>query len=361
MLDHYLGLRDFRDAAERLLPRHIWDYIDGAAHDERVADRNERAFEALTLRPRYLRDVGQPELATTLLGTAVELPLFLSPAAFQSNVHPEGEVATSRGAGRAGALTIVPALSGRFGAVAESAPGPVWLQVYHRGRETTEAIVREAEAVGYRAIVPTVDVPRQNPKERDRRNWFLPPYDGVRYAQHEEPFPELPAGGSPFTWADLEWLRGVTDLPIVLKGIMTAEDAQLAVERGAAGVLVSNHGGRLLDATMSAVEALPEVLDAVDGAIEVYVDGGVRRGSDVLKALALGARAVGIGRPWFWGLAVAGDDGVQAVVETLRRELEVTLALCGQHSVLELEPGLVDRPWGWGRDSQQLGVKGHAA
>jgi 4-hydroxymandelate oxidase len=189
----------------------------------------------------------------------------------------------------------------------------------------------------------------QNAKRRDRRNWFLPPYRAVQYARHHEPFPDIWQPGFPFTLDDLEWLRGVASVPIVVKGVMTAEDARAAVDAGADGIFVSNHGGRILDATLSTIETLPEVLAEVGDEVEVYLDGGIRRGTDVLKALALGARAVAVGRPWFWGLAVGGADGVHRVLRILREELDAALALCGQSSVLDLDDALLNVPREWGR------------
>jgi 4-hydroxymandelate oxidase len=349
VLEEFVSLADFEARAEHLLPRHLWDYIAGASEDERVARRNLAAFEWLTLRPRILRGAGARDLSTTVLGTDLTFPVMLSPAAFQSDIHPDGELATTAGGARAGVLTVVPSLNGRFDEVAAAAPGPLWLQIYHAGRAQTEALVRRAEASGYRALCLTADVPVPNTKERDRRNGFLPPYTGVTFPRHLDSAPDTTGYGSPVTLADLEWLVGLTSLPVVLKGVMTAEDARIAADSGAAGLIVSNHGGRLLDSTVSSLEALPEIVEAVAGQAEVYLDGGVRRGSDVLKALALGARAVAIGRPWYWGLAVGGADGVHAVLEILRRELDTTLALCGQTSVLELDPGLASVPEWWAR------------
>lgn len=349
MLEQFINLSDLEAAAERQLPRHIWDYIAGGAADEVTLARNCTALRELLLRPRFLGEVEQRVLSTTVLEQEISLPVFGSPAAFQRAVHPDGELATHRGAARAGTLAIVPAGDGsRIAELGALALGPLWLQIYHRDRDTTAAWVSLAEQDGYTAVCPTVDVPLQNPKERDRRNWFLPPYDSVRYALHDESFSTAWPTGHAFTWKDLEWLRALTALPVVPKGIMTREDASRAVELGADGILVSNHGGRLIDTTASTIEVLPEIVDAVSGRAEVYLDSGIRRGSDVLKALALGARAVGIGRPLFWGLATGGSDGVARVLEILRSELEVAMAYCSQRSVTALEDGVISIPPGWG-------------
>jgi isopentenyl diphosphate isomerase/L-lactate dehydrogenase-like FMN-dependent dehydrogenase len=339
--DH-VNLYDFEAAAERTLPAAAWDFIAGGSMDEVTLRRNRSAYEALALRPRYLRDVSNRDLTTTMLGTEVSMPIFVSPAGMQWVAHPEGELATVRGAGAARALMIVPTgTQASIGEVAAAAAGPIWFQLYHSGRERTGTLVRAAEEAGCLAICVTCDVPVASFKERDRRHGFSvfggePPAERLSHQ---------------VTWDDVAWLRTVTSLPIVLKGINTAEDARLAVESGADGILVSTHGGRLMDMTLSAIESLPEVVETVGDQAEVYVDSGVRRGSDVMKALALGARAVGIGRPFYWGLAAGGADGVARVLELLRAELDIVLAYCGQTSVQSLEPNLVHVPLGWGRSA----------
>lgn len=349
MLDELITLSDCEAAAERRLPRHVWDYIAAGASDEITLARNSRALAELVLRPRFLRPVTAPELSTSVLGTPISLPVMLSPAAYQASLHPDGEIATSAGAALADTLTIVPAATGEgIERIATAATGPLWLQLYHRNRATTEEWAQRAHAAGYRALCVTVDVPVQNPRERDRRNWFLPPYDRVHFRLNDEVFPDLRLPGYPFSLDDLHWLRGVTSLPVVLKGIVTAEDAALAVEAGAAGVLVSNHGGRMVDTAPSTIEVLPEIISAVGAKAEVYLDSGVRRGTDVLKALLLGARAVGVGRPWLWGLAVGGPEGVRRVIEILRLQLEMAMAYCGQSSVQALQDGVLSVPDGWG-------------
>jgi 4-hydroxymandelate oxidase len=334
-----INLHDYEAAAEAALPAHLWDFIAGGAMDEVTLRRNRTAFEELALRPRYLRQVGEPELATTVLGCEISMPVFVSPAGMQTVAHPDGELATARAAGLAQTLMIVPSGVRRatHAEVAEAATGPLWLQLYHRDRATTEARVREVEAAGYRAICVTCDVPVASYKERDLRHG-LAAFGGSRSPE---------SLGFPVTWDDVEWLRGLTGLPLVLKGLNTAEDARLAVEHGASGILVSTHGGRLLDTTRSSIESLGEVVGAVDGRIEVYVDSGVRRGTDVLKALALGARAVGVGRPFFWGLAVGGAEGVHGMLELLRAELTLALRYCGQHSIHELDEALLHVPASW--------------
>jgi 4-hydroxymandelate oxidase len=242
--------------------------------------------------------------------------------------------------------------------VAKVATGPLWFQLYHRGYEVTKMLVQRAEQAGYKAIVLTVDTPLPAPKERDIRNRYANPFPLANFGAMPEDLPAMsgtdeapnwqPSRVPALTWKELDWLRSLTPLPLVLKGVRTAEDARLAVDCGVNGVLVSTHGGRQMDATLSAIESLPEVVEACAGRAEVYLDSGVRRGSDVLKALALGARAVGVGRPLYWGLAVNGAEGVHGMLELLRQELDQALGYCGQTDVQHLEPRLVTVPHGWG-------------
>jgi 4-hydroxymandelate oxidase len=336
-------LRAYERAARRSLPRHIYDHIAGGAHDEVLVRRNRTAFQAITVRPRYLRDVSVRDLATTMLGAELSMPIFASSAGNKEIVHREGDAEVARATGLSKTLMVVPArTTDAIARVASAASGPLWLQVSHTERDTTAELVRAAEHHGYLAVCPVVDAPVIHPMERDVALVRLgitaqagPPRKGTSQVTQ-------------FTWDDLEWLRGITQLPIVLKGITHPDDARMAVERGVAAVFVSNHGARWNDATMSSVECLAEVVDAVAGRAEVYLDSGVRRGSDVLKALALGARAVGLGRALFWGLAQGGADGVHRVLEILRAELDVALAYAGATNLREVGPDLIDVPLGWG-------------
>jgi isopentenyl diphosphate isomerase/L-lactate dehydrogenase-like FMN-dependent dehydrogenase len=339
-----LSLREFRTpdqwaaAAQRLLPHHIWTYISGGAFDELCLRRNRWAFEQLALRPGYPREAAPVDLTTTVLGSEISLPVMLSPASQQINVHPDAEAATARGAGDAGTLMIVPFSVGeRLERTAEAATGPLWLNVYHDNRGKTQAMVERAAAAGYRALCVTADNPMPFLKEGDRRAWYLMQFQEVRFALHEDPFPDLTMPMRALTWDELAWFREITSLPIVLKGIVTAEDAHLAVEHGVDAVFVSNHGGRMIDAQLATIEVLPEVVDAVAGRAEVYLDSGIRRGTDAVKALALGARAVGIGRPWYWGLALGGSDGVRTVLEQLREEVAAALRYCGCSTLTDID------------------------
>jgi isopentenyl diphosphate isomerase/L-lactate dehydrogenase-like FMN-dependent dehydrogenase len=339
-----VNLYDYEAAAERVLPLHLWDFIAGGSMDEITLRRNRAAFDALALRPHYLREHERPEIATTMLGSAVSMPVFISPAGGHSIAHPDAERATVRAAGGAGTLMCLSSPHGRINLddVAAAASGPLWFQVYHHSREETGRLVHWAEEAGYRAIVVTCDVPVASFKERDKRHGFAAFAAGP-------PDPEILT--FPVTPAEVEWLRSVTSLPIVLKGLNTGEDGRVAVECGVSGILVSTHGGRVFDTAPASIEALAEVVAAVGGRAEVYLDSGVRRGPDVVKALALGARAVGIGRPLFWGLAVEGETGVRAILEILRDELVFALSHCGQTSVQDIEPGILHVPAGWGTTS----------
>ena len=357
-----INLYDYQDRAKQMIPHNEWDNIEGGAMDEFTTRRNRSAFEALTLRPRFLRDVSQRDISTTVQGEEISLPVMICPAGLHMKAHPDGELATARGAGMSNTLMMLSTGSNySMEEVAQEATGPLWFQLYHRGYDLTEMLVRRAEEAGFKAVCLTVDTPVPSPKERDLRNRYTRTHELANFRAVDRPGNEISGTDEtpgwnvsriiPLTWTELEWLRSLTGLPLVLKGIRTAEDAHIAVESGVDGILVSTHGGRQLDMTMGAIEMLPEIVDAVKGQAEVYVDSGVRRGSDVIKALALGARAVGIGRPLFWGLAVNGAEGVHGVLELLREEVDRAMAYCGQTSVRELEPNLINIPHGWGADS----------
>jgi len=313
---------DYERLAEEKLDANAHAYFAGGAGDEVTLGDNVAAFERRKLRPRYLVDVGDVSTSTTVLGTEIALPVLIAPLAMQRLAHPDGEEATARAAAAAG--TIMCLSSAATCAPKELADGERWFQVYvWRPRTKTEAAIEEAVACGYSALVLTVDVPYIGRRERDIRVDFTVP-------EHLTVQGDLFGQGfdATVTWRDLEWLAGY-GLPVVVKGLLTAEDAALACEHGAAAVVVSNHGGRQLDGVPASLDVLEEVVDAVDGLAEVLLDGGVRRGVDVLKALALGARAVLIGRPMLWGLAVAGEDGVADVLRMFREETELGLALLG--------------------------------
>jgi isopentenyl diphosphate isomerase/L-lactate dehydrogenase-like FMN-dependent dehydrogenase len=323
-------------AAAKVDPK-VWCYFEGGAGDEVTLRANVAAFGRWLLRPRMLVDVTEVSTATTVLGQPVSMPLLVAPFAMQRLLDPEGEVATARAARAAGTLfcvsTVTTSAHDELAAVGDA---PRWLQLYVlNDRQRTLDHVAEAREAGYSALALTVDSPYLGSRERDLRLGFevpaglplpyvtgLDPSMAMTLAQQFQMSPSL-------TWRDLEWIASESAMPVVLKGLLTREDALLAVEHGVAGVLVSNHGGRQLDGVAATLDALPEVVEAVAGRCEVYVDGGIRRGTDVLKALALGARAAFVARPVAAGLALDGEAGVARVLEIFRAEIEVGLALLG--------------------------------
>ena len=358
-----ISLFDFEALARGRMDPHLWDYVEAGAGDEVTLRRNRAAFEGITVNPRFLVDVSSRDLSTTVLGQQISVPVMVTPAGGQRYVHPEGERATARAAGAAGTLMTLPSNSGySIEEVAQVATGPLWFQLSHFGDEVTELLVTRAEAAGYRAICLTVDAPVPSIRERDVRNGFsgqgepswgsLRDYPEVvdrnealrRYIRGGPDTPAETPEAHGLTWDRLEWLQSLTSLPLLVKGIRTAEDAVLCAEHGVDGIVVSNHGARHLDGTLSSIETLPAIAEAVGDAVEVYLDSGVRRGMDVLKALALGARAVLIGRPVFWGLAVDGEEGVRRVLEILRTELDLAMAYCGRTRVADLRRDLVTLP-----------------
>jgi isopentenyl diphosphate isomerase/L-lactate dehydrogenase-like FMN-dependent dehydrogenase len=352
-----INLNDYETVARARLDASVWGYVAGGAGDEITLRENLAAFGRLRLLPRVLVDVSTVDQSTTVLGRRIAQPLLLAPTAFQSLVHPDGELAVARAAAAAGTVMVVSTMSGyRLEDVAAAAPGPKWFQLYcYRDRTVTERFVERAEAAGYSAICLTVDLPRVGRRERDLRNEFQLPsdiwprnFDGLidltaqdaaqAFAEyiHRLVDPSL-------TWGAVDWLRAKTRLPVLLKGILTPADARLAVEHGASGIIVSNHGARQLDTVPATIDVLGEIADAVAGRMEILLDGGVRRGTDVVKALALGACAVLIGRPCLYGLAVDGEAGVRRVLELLREETELALALLGCASARHVRPEHVRR------------------
>jgi 4-hydroxymandelate oxidase len=333
-----------------------YDFFAGGAGDEITLRANESALARRSLLPRVLRGSDKRELGLSLLGSETSMPVLLSPTAFHKLAHPDGELATARAAAAAGVIMIVSMaatvaiedIAAAARSVDQDREPTLWFQLYLQpDLAVTEALVRRAEAAGARAIVVTVDSPVFGQRDRDDRNGFhdLPQGlccanlrglldDGPEHVRSIVMSPEL-------SWWHVDWLRSITGLPVLLKGVLHPADAELAVAHGMAGLLVSNHGGRQLDGVPATIDALAPVVEAVDGAIPVLLDGGVRRGTDVVKALALGATAVGIGRPGVWGLAVGGQAGVRDVLDRLRTELDHTLALCGASGLAELTPDLV--------------------
>jgi len=349
-----LNLAEYEARAQAILPRGIYDYFARGAADDVTLRENASAWNELRLRPRVLVDTAAPDLATTILGQPVTMPVMTAPCAMNAMAHPEGELAVARTTAAAGMIQVLSMGSSyTLEEVAAAAAGPRWFQLYCvRDRAVTRDLVQRAEQAGYGALCLTVDSPMDGIREHNLRNRFQAPPPGHRPLANlipygfdfSEKFRNQSWHDPSLTWDTLHWLRGLTRLPIVLKGILDPEDARLAAEHGAAGIIVSNHGGRQLDTSIATCPALRPVVEAVAGRAEVYVDGGIRRGSDVVKALALGARAVLIGRSFLWGLAVDGEAGVARVLEILRQELRLNLTLIGCARATELERGLTQPP-----------------
>ena len=338
-----INLFDFEDIAKERLPKEEYDYIAGGATDEISVDRNRRAYASWAFRPRVLRDVSKLDLNTTVLGTKVNLPVLIAPCGAHKRAHPEGELATYRAAAACGTALAVSANSNTsFEELAKAATGHLWVQFYpFRDKELIKDWLKRAKDTGYEAIIVTLDSQWPPKRERNIRNNYRRSR-GVNYpkegANTPRPAGRAGEGSDPAaTWKDLEWIKSATDLPVVAKGILTGEDVELCADVGADAVIVSNHGGRHLDNTLATIEVLPEAVAAAKGKLEVYLDGGIRRGADVVKAIALGAKAVFIGRPLFWGLAVDGENGVVRVLNILREEIEITMAKCGRPSISDID------------------------
>lgn len=332
----FVTVDDYEPAARRELPPDVYDYFAGGAGDEWTLAENRRAFDRWVIRPRFLRGAGHPDPSTAVLGTPVAFPVLIAPWAYHWMAHADGEVATARAAAAAGTILVVSSTAvDRLESIAEAMPSAArWWQLYvFTDRGFTAEMLHRVRAASYGAICFTVDVPALGLRHRDTRNGFVGP---VGWPTADLVFD--PA----ISWDDVAWIRELAPgLPLVVKGILTAEDAALALEAGVDGIVVSNHGGRQLDGTPSALSVLTEILDSVAGRVPVLVDGGVRRGTDVLKALALGATAVMVARPVAWGLAVGGEQGVVDVLGILRMEFENAMALSGCRTVAEITPALV--------------------
>jgi L-lactate dehydrogenase (cytochrome) len=374
-------IEDLRGRARRRLPRAVFDYIDGGAEDEVTLRANRRAFERVTFQPRALVDVGTTDLSATVLGQHVDLPVILAPAGLVGLFWRDGEVASARAAARFGTIFTLSTVSvASLEEVASAARGAtLWFQLYvFRDRELTRSLVERALAAGYQALCVTVDVQVSGARERDVRNGFtIPPRVTPRNVldamQHVGFLREVLTGppitfrnvlptvttktdafsvaayvnrqfDPTLTWRDIAWLRSLWPRPLLLKGVMTVDDARLAVEHGADGIVVSNHGGRQLDSLPASIDVLPEIAEAVGSRLEVLLDSGIRRGTDIVKAMALGARACLIGRSYLYGLASAGQPGVELALSMLSKELERSLTLLGRSSVAELDRSVV-RDW----------------
>ena len=342
MPSNFVTLPEIRRAARKRLSRDVWNFGAGGSETETTIRRNRVALDRRAIRQDILVDVREIDLSTTFLGLPLSMPVAVAPMGGLVLFHPQGDVEMARGAGLGDTLVV---LSGATGwpveDVAAASAGPKLFQLYHHGdRAWVADLLARVEASGYRSVCLTVDVQLYSRRERDIVNRYSP-----RQAMSVAPNPRGPDPNYParLTWDDVEWLRKTTRLPVGLKGIMTARDARRAVESGVEIVWVSNHGGRQLDHTQATIDALPAIVDAVAGRAEIVIDGGFRRGTDVIKAVALGAKVVALGRTILWGLAADGAPGVACALDILRSEIRTTLGLCGQTSVRGLRPDLILR------------------
>jgi isopentenyl diphosphate isomerase/L-lactate dehydrogenase-like FMN-dependent dehydrogenase len=380
-----VSIDDFRPMARRRLPKAVFDYLDGGAEGEVTLRENCRAFEDVTFRPRHAVALANCELCTRVLGFDLSLPFLLAPVGYSRLMHPGGEVAAARAAGAAGTAYILSTISGhKLEDVKAGSRGPVFYQLYLMGgRGAAEAVIERARIAGFSALVVTIDTPVSGMRERDFRNGMKELISGGLLAKvpfvsqllrhpgwlisflRDGGLPALPnvvvPGEGPMTlvdisaalakaavtWADLGWIRECWRGPIVVKGVLTGDDARHAIDEGAAAVVVSNHGGRQLDCVPASLRALPEVVQAVNGQVEILMDGGIRRGTDIVKAICLGARAVLCGRAYAYGLAAAGEAGVARAIEILRTDAERTLRLLGCPSIAALDQSYVNVPKSW--------------
>lgn len=352
-----INLFDFEAHARSTMPPDVWSYVSSGAADEVTVRQNRAAFDDIALRFRVLAGVEKRDLSVEILGSRLGFPVLIAPTGFHQLIHPDGEIGTARAAAAAGALMVVSTMSNaRLEDIRAAAPGPMWFQLYvYKDRGVTRSLVERATAAGYDAIQVTADLPVLGRREADIRNCFgLPAH--LRVANLEGTgfdvlsAPTADSGIASYTtrmlddsltWKDLDWFCSLTPKPILVKGIVRGDDARLALEHGAKGIVVSNHGGRQLDTAVATIRALPEVVDAVAGRVPVLLDGGIRRGTDIVKALALGAAAVQIGRPVLWALAAGGQAGVQRALELLRLEFDLALALCGCTSAANVPRDLI--------------------
>jgi len=338
------NVSEYQAIAKQKLPKMAYDYYASGAEDEWTLKENREAFSRILFRPRILIDVSSIDMTTSVLGMKISMPIMISPTAFQKMAHPEGEYATARAASAAGTvMTLSSWATSSVEEVASTGPGIRFFQLYvYKDRKVVAQLVRRAEKAGFKAIALTVDTPRLGRREADIKNRFvLPPnltlknFEGLDLGKMDQAndsgLASYVAGqiDRTLSWKDVKWLQSITTMPILVKGVITGEDARLAVHSGAAGIIVSNHGARQLDYVPATISALEEVVTAAQGRIPVYLDGGVRRGTDVFKALALGASGVFIGRPVVFALAAEGEAGVRNVLRMMREEFELTMALGG--------------------------------
>ncbi|XP_053143402.1 2-Hydroxyacid oxidase 1 isoform X1 [Hemicordylus capensis] len=362
MSERPICLADFEQHAKKLLPKSVYDYYRSGADDQQTLAENVAAFSRLKLYPRMLRNVSVLDLSTSILGQEISMPICVAATAMQCMAHADGETATVRACRSMGTGMMLSSwATSSIEEVSQAAPKAIcWLQLYiYKDREVTRSLVQRAEKSGYKGIFLTVDTPFLGKRLDDVRNKFqLPPHLRMKnFETNDLAFSSEKGYGEnsglsvyvaeaidpSINWEDVKWLRGLTSLPVVAKGILRADDAREAVKHGVDGILVSNHGARQLDGVPATIEVLPEIVEAVGGKVEVFLDGGIRKGTDVLKALALGAKAVFIGRPAIWGLVYQGEDGVKQVLQIMKEEFQLAMALCGCQSVKAIDRTLVRR------------------
>lgn len=352
-----INLKDFESIAKDCLSQPIWNYFASGANDEITLRNNREAFSQIALHYKVLVNVSECSLHTHVLGQKVCIPVLVAPLAFHKLAHPNGELATARAASAQGTIMILSTMSTTpIEEVVVNTSSPIWFQLYiHKDRAITKVLVERIEAAGCSAIVLTVDAPFMGQRERSihsetdlfaglqlehmfSRNEYRTSKSihdksmAARFASLFDPS---------ITWKDVEWLRSITKLPVLVKGIIRADDARRAVDCGASGIVVSNHGGRQLDTAPATIEALPNIIESVDKSVDILLDGGVLRGTDVIKALALGAKAVLIGRPILWGLAAGGAEGVKRILEILHTEVELAMSLCGCPTIADINSDLL--------------------
>jgi len=356
-MTHLLNVDDYERAARDRLEVSIYDYIAGGAGDEVTLTENRTAYDKWRLRPHTMVNVEHRDLTVHILGDTFSLPIGIAPSAFHKLMHSDGELATVRAAGAAGTVMCVSTMATvTLEEISVMASGPLWFQIYiFKDRAFTIDLVTRARAAGYHALVLTVDTPVLGHRERDFRNQFeLPAGIEMRNlnlspsvpGEYESPMVRFinQQIDPSLTWRDVEWFVQTVQMPVFVKGVLHPEDARLAAQAGVSGIIVSNHGGRQLDGAIATLDALPEIVSAVSGTnLDIIVDGGIRRGTDVVKALALGAKMVLVGRPVLWGLAVDGEGGASSVLELLRREFDTALALVGCPHAADLNPDYLTR------------------
>ncbi|KAJ8556098.1 hypothetical protein K7X08_022856 [Anisodus acutangulus] len=359
-MEEITNVMEYEAIAKKKLPKMVYDYYASGAEDQWTLAENRNAFSRILFRPRILIDVSKIDLTTTVLGFKISMPIMVAPTAMQKMAHPEGEYATARAASAAGTImTLSSWATSSVEEVASTGPGVRFFQLYvYKDRKIVEQLVRRAERAGFKAIALTVDTPRLGRREADIKNRFtLPPnltlknFEGLDIGKMDKAddsgLASYVAGqvDRSLSWKDVQWLQTFTSLPILVKGVLTGEDARIAVQSGASGIIVSNHGARQLDYVPATIMALEEVVKAAQGRVPVFLDGGVRRGTDVFKALALGASGVFIGRPVIFSLAADGEAGIRKVLQMMRDEFELTMALSGCRSLKEITRNHVVADW----------------